>query len=90
MRLGLGTCSEILDRLDNPQRDYPTVHVAGTNGKGSLCAHLSSLGASNGELVGLFTSPHLITEEERTRIDGRPIDPDTLDNLLEEVRLACE
>ena len=90
MRLGLSTCSEMLDRLGNPHRDYPTIHVAGTNGKGSLCAHLSSLGASNGDLVGLFTSPHLITEEERTRIDGRPIDPDELDTLLEEVRLACE
>ncbi len=90
MRMGLSTCSSILDRLGNPQRDFPTVHVAGTNGKGSLCAHLSSLGASNGDLVGLFTSPHLITEEERMRIDGRPIDPDELDTLLEEVRLACE
>ena len=90
MRLGLSTCSEMLDRLGNPHRDYPTIHVAGTNGKGSLCAHLSSLGASNGDTVGLFTSPHLITEEERTRIDGRPIDPAELDSLMEDVRLACE
>ena len=90
MRLGLSTCSSMLERLGNPQRDFPSVHVAGTNGKGSLCAHLSSLGASNGDLVGLFTSPHLITEEERTRIDGRPIDSDDLDTLLEEIRLACE
>ena len=90
MRLGLSTCSEMLDRLGNPHRDYPTIHVAGTNGKGSLCAHLSSLGASNGDIVGLFTSPHLITEEERTRIDGRPIDPAELDSLMEDVRLACE
>ena len=90
MRLGLSTCSEMLDRLGNPHRDYPTIHVAGTNGKGSLCAHLSSLGARNGDIVGLFTSPHLITEEERTRIDGRPIDPAELDSLMEDVRLACE
>ena len=88
IRLGLSTCSEMLERLGNPQKDFPSVHVAGTNGKGSLCAHLSSLGASNGELIGLFTSPHLISVEERTRIDGRPISPAELDLLLEEVRAA--
>ena len=69
VRLGLSTCSEMLDRLGNPQSDFPSVHVAGTNGKGSLCAHLSALGSRNGELVGLFTSPHLAMVEERARID---------------------
>jgi len=89
VRLGLSTCSEVLDRLGNPQADFPSVHVAGTNGKGSLCAHLSALGSRNGELVGLFTSPHLITVEERARIDGKPISEAHFDQLLEEVREAC-
>ena len=88
VRLGLSTCSEMLDRLGNPQSDFPSVHVAGTNGKGSLCAHLSALGSRNGELVGLFTSPHLAMVEERARIDGRPISEESLDRFLEEVREA--
>ena len=57
VRLGLSTCAEMLERLGNPQSDFPSIHVAGTNGKGSLCAHLSALGSMNGELIGLFTSP---------------------------------
>ena len=88
VRLGLSTCSEMLDRLGNPQSDFPSVHVAGTNGKGSLCAHLSALGSRNGELVGLFTSPHLAMVEERARIDGRPISGESFDRFLEEVREA--
>ena len=41
IKLGLDSCSEILQRLNNPQKNFPSIHVAGTNGKGSLCAHLS-------------------------------------------------
>ncbi len=88
VRLGLSTCSEMLERLGNPQSDFPSIHVAGTNGKGSLCAHLSALGSMNGELIGLYTSPHLVTVEERARIDGRPVSPDEFDACLEEVRAA--
>jgi len=88
VRLGLSTCSEMLDRLGNPHSDFPSVHVAGTNGKGSLCAHLSALGSRNGEMVGLFTSPHLAMVEERARIDGRPISEEALDRFLEDVREA--
>lgn len=89
VRMGLTTCSEMLERLGNPQEDFPSVHVAGTNGKGSLCAQLSALGSRNGELIGLFTSPHLIAVEERIRIDGRPISEEQFDLFLEEVRQAC-
>ena len=88
IRMGLSSCKEMLERLGNPESDYPSIHVAGTNGKGSLCSHLSSLGSRNGELIGLFTSPHLVTVEERVRIDGAPIGPDELDRFLGEVREA--
>ena len=88
VRLGLSTCAEMLDRLGNPQSDFPSIHVAGTNGKGSLCAHLSALGSKNGELIGLYTSPHLVTVEERARVDGRPVSPEEFDSCLEEVREA--
>ena len=88
VRLGLSTCSEMLERLGNPQGDFPSIHVAGTNGKGSLCAHLSALGSMNGELIGLYTSPHLVTVEERARIDGRPVSAAEFDSCLGGVREA--
>jgi len=78
----------MLERLGNPQSDFPSIHVAGTNGKGSLCAHLSALGSMNGEMIGLYTSPHLVTVEERARIDGRPVSAEEFDSCLEEVREA--
>lgn len=81
---------EILSRLGNPQQSFPSIHVAGTNGKGSLCAQLSSMSSANGVKTGLFTSPHLIFLEERIRIDGRPIEADQFDEALEKVRIASE
>ena len=88
MRLGLSSCEEMLSRLGNPQRSFPSVHVAGTNGKGSLCAHLSSMGSNNGQKIGLFTSPHLIVVEERIRIDGRPLESQKLDGYISQIRAA--
>ena len=82
IKLGLETCSELLNRLKNPQKNFSSIHVAGTNGKGSLCAHLSALGSKNGVLIGFFSSPHLITVEERIRIDGIPISAEIFDHCL--------
>jgi dihydrofolate synthase/folylpolyglutamate synthase len=72
VKLGLENCTEMLIRLGNPEKNFPSVHVAGTNGKGSLCANLSALAAKNKLIVGFFSSPHLIFVEERARINGRP------------------
>jgi len=90
VKLGLENCKEILSRLDNPQNSFPSIHVAGTNGKGSLCAQLSSMSSANGVKTGLFTSPHLVFPEERIRIDGRPIDPIQFDEAIRQVRIASE
>ena len=76
VKLGLENCELILERLGNPHLDFPSIHVAGTNGKGSLCVQLSALARANNLSVGLFTSPHLITVEERIRVNGTPIMPD--------------
>jgi len=62
------------------------VHIAGTNGKGSTAAYISSIITAAGQRCGCFTSPHLVSETERFRIDGRPIGADTLDALLAEVK----
>ena len=90
MSLGLETCDEMLNRLGRPEKNFPCIHVAGSNGKGTLCANLSSIGSRNGELIGVFTSPHLINIEERTRIDGKPIKTEIYDRYLNQIRLAAE
>lgn len=64
---------EVLVRLDNPHLARKSIHIAGTNGKGSTCAYMSSILQKAGFSVGMFTSPHLIFVEERFRINGKPV-----------------
>jgi dihydrofolate synthase / folylpolyglutamate synthase len=63
----------ICDLLDNPQTGFKAIHVAGTNGKGSVCNMLASILTESGYTVGLFTSPHLLDFRERIRINGEVI-----------------
>ena len=70
---GLQNISEMCRRLDNPQRNYFTIHVAGTNGKGSTSHIIASVLQQAGYCVGLFTSPHLVDFRERIRVNGKPI-----------------
>ena len=86
-RLGLDRIRELLDRLGRPQDRLKFVHVAGTNGKGSTCAYLASILQAAGLRTGLFTSPYLITFEERIRVDGVNI---ALDQLAEVALLVKE
>jgi len=90
VKLGLEKCKTLLSRLKNPHLDFPSIHVAGSNGKGSVCVQLSAAAYANGCKVGLFTSPHLVTVEERIRINGRPIPPEKFDKLLHRVRKVAE
>jgi len=73
IKLGLETIRGILERLGNPQNSYASIHIAGTNGKGSVAAALSAILQAAGYRVGLYTSPHLVHFNERIRIDGRDI-----------------
>ena len=77
-RLGLERIEDLLERLGRPQDALRFVHVAGTNGKGSTCAYLSSVLASAGFKTGLFTSPYVEVFEERIRVDGENISRDDL------------
>ena len=77
------------DRLGNPEKSFAVVHVAGTNGKGTVCAFLSSMHRAAGKRVGLYTSPHLVQFAERIRIDGAPIDQDQLAGLIHQVMDAA-
>lgn len=64
---------ELMERLGRPDRKMKIIHVAGTNGKGSVCAYLSSILEKAGKKVGLFTSPHLVKINERFQINNKPI-----------------
>ena len=71
--MDLGQITAFLDKLDNPQNKYPCIHVAGTNGKGTVCHMLAKVYKDHGLKVGLYTSPHLIRLNERIRINGTEI-----------------
>src|SRR3989449_11557215 len=73
IKLGLDVVRELLRRVGNPQDEFATIHVTGTNGKGSTCAFLASIFRAAGHRVGLYTSPHLVKFNERIRVDGRMI-----------------
>lgn len=74
-----------LKRLGNPAADRKIVHVAGTNGKGSVCAYLQAILMAEGKRTGFFTSPHLVSVNERIRIDNIQIDNETFLKVFRKV-----
>lgn len=88
--LGLDRILHLLDRLGNPQRRVPIIHVAGSNGKGSVCAYLASVLAAAGYRVGRYTSPHLVSWRERICINGAPIAGEDLERQLQRVVAAID
>jgi dihydrofolate synthase/folylpolyglutamate synthase len=82
MRLGLEPMREACARTGHPERAFPVVHVAGTNGKGSVSAMVEAIARSEGMRTGLYTSPHLCRFAERVRLDGEPVTDDALAALL--------
>jgi dihydrofolate synthase/folylpolyglutamate synthase len=90
VNLGLERIKNLLQILDNPQDTIPIIHVTGTNGKGSVCAYLSSILSVAGYRVGRYISPHLIDWTERISIDGKNIETETLENLLKYVQSVID
>lgn len=76
VHLGLGRVMTLLDLLGNPQNKMKTIHIAGTNGKGSVCIKLASSLQGNNQKIGLFSSPHLFSFRERISINGINISKD--------------
>ena len=82
---------ELLSRLGNPQEGIKIIHVAGTNGKGSVCAYLNAMLLAGGKKTGLFTSPHLVRINERFQINGEDVsDQQFLDAFLKAEKPAKE
>jgi dihydrofolate synthase/folylpolyglutamate synthase len=86
IKLGLENIKTLLADLGDPQESFPSVHVAGTNGKGSVSAMLASLLSRHGFRVGLYTSPHLVRVEERIRVGERLIGGPDFCRLLGVIR----
>lgn len=86
IKLGLEAITDTLARLGNPQHRYPTLHIAGTNGKGSSSAMLARILEASGYRVGLYTSPHLIDFRERIRVQGTDISQESVCALTEQIR----
>ena len=76
IKLGLENTTRLLDHFGNPQLKTPTIHIAGTNGKGSTAAYVESILRASGYRVGLYTSPHILDFRERIQINRQLIEPD--------------
>lgn len=79
---GLAPLKEVLKKHGNPEKGLPVIHVAGTNGKGSVCCYIRDVLVSHGYKVGFFTSPHLISHYDRIRINDEWIDERTYNQYL--------
>ena len=88
VKFGLENIQRLLTALDKPEKSLKFIHVAGTNGKGSVCAMLDSLARSAGIRTGLFTSPHLVRFNERIQVNGNPIDDDAVTSGIYRIREA--
>lgn len=90
IKLGLDNTERLLAALGDPHRRVKFVHVAGTNGKGSVCTLLSAALTEAGYRTGLFTSPHLVSVRERMRVNGEPIAREEFARHVERVQAAVE
>jgi dihydrofolate synthase/folylpolyglutamate synthase len=90
IKLGLENIAALCAALGDPQNRFPSIHVAGTNGKGSVSAMLAGIMKEHGFRTGLYTSPHLARVEERIRVDGAAIPPRRFRELLTGLKAAID
>ena len=90
IKLGLETMTALMVRLGMPQTRYRTLHIAGTNGKGSTAAMAAAVLQAAGYRVGLYTSPHLVEFRERIRVNGEMIAESQVAQLTEQLQTLCQ
>ncbi len=90
IKLGLVNTAKLLNYLGNPHFKYPTIHIAGSNGKGSVCAMLESILCAAGYKAGLYTSPHLVSFTERIRICRKEIEPDFITEFVNQLKTRID
>ena len=86
MKPGLETIKKVLEQFSNPEKKFKAIHIAGTNGKGSVAAMLAHTLKKAGHKVGLFTSPHLITFRERIQINDKIIPKEEIVDLTQKIK----
>ena len=82
--------ADFIDALGRPDRSYPIIHLAGTNGKGSTAAMLERIFRAAGYKTGLFTSPHLVFLGERIQVNREPLTPEIITSLTRELDLHAK
>src|SRR5688572_32681046 len=90
IKLGLDKVRHLLAALGDPQDAFVSVHVAGTNGKGSVCRMMAEVLRRSGIKTGCTTSPHLVSFTERIDVDGKPISQEAVAFLLSSIRPIVE
>ncbi len=90
IKLGLDRVRTLLGALGDPHQSFRSVHIAGTNGKGSTAAMISSALQQAGGRTGLYTSPHLIEPTERIQVNGAPVSPEQFSGAFDEVHNVAE
>lgn len=90
MMPGLERIKTLLERLGNPEKSLRCIHIAGTNGKGTVCSFLASVLKEAGYKTGLYTSPYIVDFRERIRVDGEMISENELDDVTETVKREIE
>ncbi len=85
VKLGLDNIQRLLKNLGNPENKFPSVHIAGSNGKGSTASFIASVLTENGMKVGLYTSPHFVRFNERIRINGVAVPDDFVADFMEQI-----
>ena len=86
IKLGLEHTIDLLKRIENPQNDFKSIHIAGTNGKGSTCSMISSILLNAGYKVGLYSSPHLVTFNERIKVNNQSITNEEIALFIEKTK----
>jgi dihydrofolate synthase/folylpolyglutamate synthase len=90
IKLGLDNVTEFMKRIGEPQNDFKSVHVTGTNGKGSVCVMVAEILRRHGLKVGLYTSPHLVDFRERILVNGEQIPEADVVRIATDLRTAME
>ena len=86
IKLGLEHTIDLLKRIENPQNDFKSIHIAGTNGKGSTCSMISSILLNAGYKVGLYSSPHLVSFNERIKVNNQSITNEEIALFIEKTK----
>ena len=90
IKLGLNNIKKLCLKINNPQNNYPIIHIAGTNGKGSTAAFISQILIESGYTVGTYTSPHLVKFNERITINGKDISDLELTKSVKKLKQIVE